>query len=249
MQVQNKRILDWRDVLLTSLILLSFISLLFIKPIPQDLAYHIFADRRTIAGINNFFDVLSNLPFFYVGLLGVVSIKKHWGVDSSMSWLILFLSVLFVSIGSSYYHLNPENQTLTWDRLPMAIGFMALFVVTITDYVHPQLEKWLLLPMCLLGIISVGYWHFTDDLRFYAWVQFVSIALLVLIISMYKPTHLRTKYILYAILFYTLSKIAEYYDQSIFKLTSFYFSGHTIKHLLAAAATYCFYLLLIHRVP
>jgi len=233
---------------LASLVIISFVSLFFIAPIAQDLAYHNFADMRIMLGINNFFDIASNLPFIAVGLLGLFSLYKYWGVTSSWSWLILFISILLVAFGSTYYHLNPENKTLTWDRLPMAVGFMALFVIILADYVNHKLEKWLLVPMCLLGVASVIYWHLTDDLRIYAWVQFASLALLLIIIFTYKPNQLDTKYIVYAFVFYVLSKIVEYYDQEIFKLLDEVVSGHTIKHLLASAATFCLYILLKRRV-
>ena len=240
--------INWRDFTIASLIIISFIGLFFIEPISQDLTYHNLADNRTILGINNFFDVVSNLPFLLAGLLGLFCIFKNWGVSNSWGWLILFVSVIFISFGSSYYHLNPENKTLTWDRLPMAIGFMALFVIVLTDYVNSKLGKWLLIPMCIVGIFSVVYWHIADDLRMYAWVQFVSMALLLIIISVYKPTHLKTKYLIYAFIFYALSKIFEHFDKHIFELMSQSVSGHTIKHLLAAIATFFFYLLLKRRV-
>ena len=102
--------------------------------------------------------------------------------------------------------------------------------------------------MCLVGVISVVYWHFTDDLRIYAWVQFVSMALLLIIIFVYKPTHLQTKYLLYAFLFYILSKIAEHFDKQVYELLGYIVSGHTIKHLLAAIATFFFYVLLKRRI-
>lgn len=240
--------INWRDSLIASLVIISFVSLFFVAPISQDLAYHNFADKRTMLGISNFFDVASNLPFIFVGLFGIFFIISNWGISNSWSWLILFLAILLVAFGSSYYHLHPENRTLTWDRLPMAIGFMALFVIVLTDYVNHRLEKWLLVPMCLVGIASVIYWHMTDDLRIYAWVQFVSMALLLIIISIYKPSHLQTKYLIYAFVFYTLSKLAEYFDKQIFELMGQIVSGHSIKHLLAAIATFFFYILLKRRV-
>ncbi len=246
--MKHKWSISWQDSLIASLVIISFVSLFFIAPIPQDLSYHAFIDNRNIFGINNFFDVASNLPFLFVGLLGLHAIYKDWGISSSWSWLVLFLAVFLVAIGSSYYHLNPENETLTWDRLPMAIGFMALFVITSSDYISSRLEKWLLIPMCLVGIFSVIYWHITDDLRIYAWVQFVSMALLLIIISVYKPTHLQTKYLLYAFLFYILSKIAEHFDEQIYEALNQIISGHTIKHLLASVATFYFYVLLKRRV-
>ncbi len=240
--------ISWQDSLIASLVIISFVSLFFIEPISQDLAYHSFADKRNMLSISNFFDVASNLPFLFVGYLGFFCFYLFLGVSSSWSWLILFLAVFLVAFGSSYYHLSPENKTLTWDRLPMAIGFMALFVIVLTDYVNSKLEKWLLIPMCLVGVASVIYWHMTDDLRIYAWVQFVSMGLLLIIISIYKPYHLQTKYLVYAFVFYTLSKLAEHFDKQIYELMGQIVSGHTIKHLLAAIATFCFYLLLKRRV-
>ena len=240
--------ISWQDSLIASLVVISFVSLFFVEPISQDLAYHNFADKRTMLSISNFFDVASNLPFLFVGILGLICIYQNWGVSSTWSWLILFLAVFLVAFGSSYYHLSPENETLTWDRLPMAIGFMALFVIVLTDYVNNKLEKWLLIPMCLVGIASVAYWHISDDLRIYAWVQFVSMALLLIIISVYKPSHLQTKYLIYAFVFYTLSKLAEHFDKQIYELMGQIVSGHTIKHLLAAITTFFFYILLKRRV-
>ena len=40
---------------------------LLLPRIPQDPAYHVMADQRTVAGLPNAFDVLSNLPFAVVG--------------------------------------------------------------------------------------------------------------------------------------------------------------------------------------
>ena len=246
--MRKKWSISWQDSLIATLVILSCVSLFFVDPISQDLAYHNFADKRTMLGVNNFFDVTSNLPFFFVGLLGIYTIYKYWGIPSSWSWLILFLSIFLVSFGSSCYHFNPINKTLTWDRLPMAIGFMALFVIVLSDYINIKLEKWLLIPMCVVGLVSVIFWHFTDDLRIYAWVQFVSMALLLIIIFIYKPTHLQTKYLLYAFLFYILSKISEHFDKQIYELLGYIVSGHTIKHLLAAVATFFFYVLLKRRI-
>jgi hypothetical protein len=237
---------SWRDPLLIIIVIASIIGFFFIKPIPQDLTYHNFVDTRNILGIANCFNVISNLPFLFVGIAGQRYVLTHWHGRASWSWLVLFLSVLLVAAGSSYYHLNPSNETLTWDRLPMAIGFMALLAIVLADYVTPKFEKWLFVPLCLLGIFSVLYWHMNDDLRIYAWVQFFSLALLIIVISIYKPSSMQTKYLIFAIVFYVFSKITEYFDVTVFNLTLEMISGHSIKHLLAAISTVFFYLILKH---
>ena len=237
----------YKNYFLAFLFAASLLSFFFVKPIPQDLNYHLFADARVLFGLNNFFDVISNLPFFIVGIIGVNYTYENWQPRKSWGWLILFSSILLVSAGSSYYHFNPNNQTLVWDRLPMAIGFMALFVVVISDYIDSRLQSWLLVPMCLLGVFSVIYWSITDDLRLYAWVQFISMALMLIIIFMYRPKTLQTKFLIYAFIFYTLSKATEHFDTEIYTYTSSLLSGHTIKHLLAAVSTFYFYILMKNR--
>ena len=153
--------------------------------------------------------MFSNLPFLFVAIIGLffVYIIRTKVPSVSLAWIIFFLSILFVAIGSSYYHLNPTNNTLTWDRLPMSIGFMTIFALVLADYIHPNIETWLLIPMCLLGIFSVYIWHQTDDLRLYAWVQFCTLSILALVFLLYRPNTFRTKYLVYAFIFYALSKL------------------------------------------
>ena len=189
----------------------------------------------------------SNIPFLLVGTLGLWLINHESTINFTLSWQILFISILLVAFGSAYYHLNPTSKTLMWDRLPMATAFMALFAIVIGNYINTYLEKVLLIPMCLFGIISVLYWNYTDDLRLYAWVQFVSIALMLIIVMTYKSNRLHTKYLVYAFIFYTLSKIFEFLDTLIFIKTSEILSGHTIKHLFASISTYYFYILAKYR--
>jgi len=44
-----------------------------LQPIPQDLNDHGFTDDRTILGVPNFLNVVSNLPFLVVGAAGIVA--------------------------------------------------------------------------------------------------------------------------------------------------------------------------------
>lgn len=52
------------------------VILAVIPPIPQDLAYHDFSDTRALWGVPNFGDVMSNLPFVFVGIFGVGVLAK-----------------------------------------------------------------------------------------------------------------------------------------------------------------------------
>ena len=57
-------------VVLVGLMAASLGGLLLLSPIPQDQSYHQFADQRTIFGIPNFWNVVSNIPFLAVGAAG-----------------------------------------------------------------------------------------------------------------------------------------------------------------------------------
>ncbi len=214
-------------------------------PIPQDLVYHLLIDQRKWFTVPNFANIISNLPFATIGLSGLFLVLKN--KEISISWYLFFIGLFLVAPGSSYYHLQPNNQTLLWDRLPMTICFMSLFSALCAENISSHYEKFILPIATSLGLSSVIYWYYTDDLRFYALIQFGALLSIPLILSLYKSRYSHNHYLLYGLLFYLLAKVFELNDSFIFELTAHLLSGHTIKHLLAAAATYCVYLMLKKR--
>lgn len=245
----NKRTFTWQHLILVVLVVGSMIGLLSLDPLPQNPEYHMFADTRQFFGIPNYFDVISNLLFLAVGISGLqFCIRREIGIARS-AWIVLFVGVGLVSIGSAYYHFNPTNKTLVWDRLPMTIGFMGLFVALLSEYVDKRLVRLLLLPALGVGIASVIYWHWKDDLRLYIWVQFVPLltvpVLLILFRNNYGYSH---QYLLLVALFwYVLAKVTELCDLTIFDYTRGLVSGHSLKHLLAAAGCYSILIMLKKR--
>jgi len=223
--------------------------------IPQDPAYHHFADTRTVLSIPNFWNVVSNLPFVLVGLAGLVlCVRSSLAIvfEIKSSYIVFFIGIATVAFGSGYYHLWPSNQTLVWDRLPMTIGFMSIFSLIIAEFISVNIGRTLFIPLVIVGFASVFYWDYTEsvnagDLRFYGLVQFLPMLLIPLILLMYRSrfTHIS---LYWAVLFaYGLAKLAEMGDQQIYDFLGF--SGHSIKHLLAAAAPWMFYLALKKRKP
>ena len=235
-----------RTIVLTLITFGTVLLLALIDPIPQNLNYHNFADTRPFSNIPNFLNVYSNLPYMLIGILGLKLFGKRAENRPGLAWLLFFIGVFLVGIGSSYYHINPNNTTLAWDRLPMTIGFMGLFVALLSEWISEKLSL-LLIPMCLLGIYSVYYWHQTDDLRLYAWVQFFPLLFIVVSGFLFKPKIAHVKYIYFGLAFYAFSKVLEYFDSIIDSLTAHIISGHTLKHFAAAYATYYIYVMLQKR--
>lgn len=232
----SKNSQTWKFILLAAITVVSFCLMMTRDKISQDLFYHSFADGRTFLGIRNFFDVMSNIPFLIVGTWGVVVCLKKKKSMSFLPWLSFFVGIVLVAPGSAYYHYTPNNQTLVWDRLPMTIGFMGLFVALLAEHVHEKFEK-LLIPFILLGFSSVIYWAYTDDLRFYFWIQFFPLICIPIILGLFPGKYQDKKsYLLLALLCYVGAKITEWKDPQIFQFLSESLSGHSIKHLLAALA-------------
>ena len=213
-------------------------------PVSQDPDYHQFADARVILGIANFWNVVSNLPFLVVGGAGLwfLRIKERRGIihDLYPAYLIFFGGVLLTGLGSSWFHLAPDNSTLVWDRLPMTIAFMALLTIILGEHVCEKSAGRLLGPLLLVGAASVLYWHYTEsvgagDLRAYAIVQFLPMILIPIILLAYPSRFSAQKTYWGMILLYALSKILEYFDYAIYE-TGTILSGHSIKHVVAAAA-------------
>jgi hypothetical protein len=206
-------------VLATLTVTTIIIFLVLAPPVRQDQSYHAFADRRTIVGVSNFWDTLSNVPFAVIGLVGLLAFRD-------LASRIIFLGIFATAFGSAYYHLRPDDARLFWDRLPMTIVFMSLFALAIK-------QRALLIPLVLVGVASIVWWRITGNLWPYVLVQFGSMIVLFVIAFRAEPG-LRP-----VVVFYGLSKITEFFDTQIYSVLPL--SGHTLKHVLAGVATWYIY--------
>jgi hypothetical protein len=212
------------------------------SPIPQDPAYHQFADTRTVLTINNFWDVASNLPFLVVGLWGFVYARRYsrqvCAPGLRPAYGVFFAGIVLTAFGSAYYHLSPANDPLIWDRLPMTIGFAGLFSIIVGEFISVRAARRILVPLLVVGIASVVYWAFTEargsgDLRPYAVVQFLPMLLIPVILLAYTPSIGSAKFYWLMLVFYVLAKLFEHFDATIFAAGQLV-SGHTLKHLSAS---------------
>ena len=49
----------------------------FVTPIPQNLEFHDFADKRELIQTPNFWDVITNIPFVLIGFLGFLKLSRN----------------------------------------------------------------------------------------------------------------------------------------------------------------------------
>lgn len=247
--------------LLAGITLATVFSVALLPRFAEPKAYHNFADQRSLLGIPNCLNVISNVPFLLVGLWGVIFVMREHAAQRQAfivpaerwPYLVLFAGVGLTCLGSGYYHLAPDNGRLVWDRLPMTLGFMSLLSATIAERVNLKLGIRLLGPLSALGLASAVQWHISElrsagDLRFYLMVQFLTLLVIPLMLFLFPPRYTRGADMAGALSLYALAKVLESLDKRIFSLGSVV-SGHTLKHLAIALAIYWILHMLENRRP
>jgi hypothetical protein len=242
--------------LIGGLAALAAAALVLVPAIPQDPAYHRLADSRAWLGIPNALNVLSNTGFLLVGALGLAYVADGASPafrEPGERWpyVVFFGGLLLTGFGSAYYHWEPGNARLAWDRLPLAITLMGLLAATIAERIGVKSGLWLLGPLVALAAGSVIYWHWTEqrgagDLRLYALVQFYPLVAIPLMLWWLVPRYTCGGNLLAAAATYAAAKGPELLDGWILSATRVV-SGHTLKHLLAALAGYWVLRMLGHR--
>lgn len=241
-----------RVAVILALAVVAVAGMMVVPRIPQDPAYHLFADIRTCFGVPNFGNVASNAIFLLVGVGGLIALyRRPLGARfatfaDTVPYAIFFLGTMLVGAGSAYYHWHPDNRTLFWDRLPMTIAFMAFTAAVVADRVHRRAGLYVVLPLLLLaGIGSLLYWTWSEeachgDLRFYGLVQFLPLFVIPVICWLF-PAHSHTagRYIVAIVAWYALAKLFEQLDVQLYDWLGNAVSGHSLKHLAAGIATAC----------
>jgi dsRNA-gated channel SID-1 len=250
------------------LLLLAFFIIilalaLLAPPIAQSLSYHNFADSRSLCGISNFGNVASNLAILVGGLGGLLCMFSEKARKTALifateagwwPYLGVFIGATMIAFGSAYYHYKPGNERLIWDRLPMAIMFMALFAAVFAERVSLAAAKILTAPLIFLGVASVVGWALSEhrgagDLRFYAIVQFFPMVAMPLILWLFPSRYSKQGYLIGSMAWYALAKLFEMFDLQVFVATRGAVSGHTIKHILCGLSVYWLVLMLQKRQP
>lgn len=232
-----------KQFIIPLLALLCVIALLILGPIRQDQNYHDFADQRKLWNIPNFLNVITNLPFAIVGLLGLQLTRNIKENELKYIFFTLFTGFLLLTLGSGYYHWLPENNTLVYDRIPIVIILMSFLAFIIYTCINKRTGYKTFFIFNIIGVMSVIYWAITEsmgngDLRWYGMVQFFPIIAIPLILILYNSLIEFRKEIILIFLFFGLAKVSERLDKEIYYLLNKTISGHSLKHLFMVAAGY-----------
>ena len=215
-------------------------------PIRQTENYHAFADNISLLGLPNTRDVISNLGFALIGLWGIVRLwpqRMHPAIARGWPGFALFLiGLTLTALGSTYYHLAPDNARLLWDRLPIALACAGLLAGVWAQTSLPAGRANLITGiLAIYAIGSVLWWYYGElngqgDLRPYLMLQILPILLIPLWQKLYESPMADRWWFGAALMLYILAKLAESNDHALLTMSNMLISGHTLKHLLATAA-------------
>lgn len=229
--------------MLLGLAVLLAVALVAHGPIAQWASYHAFADQRAAFGLPHAADVLSNLPFTAVGLWGLRRLRGGEAAPATLAWRLFCVALIGTAAGSTLYHLAPDNAALVFDRLPIAWACAALLCGFVAERIDGRAGRLGVLALALAGATaSVAFWwwgesHGAGDLRTYLFVQFLP--MLVVPATLVADRRVRPDVVgartwWTVLALYASAKAMELADHAVFAALGVV-SGHTLKHLLAAA--------------
>ena len=222
---------------------LSLLALALCGPVLHDHPHqHGFADQRTLWGIPCALDVLSNLPFALAGAWGLVLLGRvRPGVldAATRATAGLFCAgLLLTAAASSWYHWQPDNAGLLWDRLGMAVAFAGMLGLAAAQRVSPRAGSATALVALAAGPLAVLWWAHTSNLLPWAVVQLGGMLLVLALACLPQRAGALALRLGPVIAWYGAAKLLELGDHAVFEATGQWVAGHSLKHLAAAAAAW-----------
>ncbi len=218
-------------------------------PLHDSLHQHAFADQRTLGGLPCALDVLSNLPFAIAGLWGLVLLGRthvagltrgHQPQDAVSRGLaaLFFGGLVCTAVGSALYHVRPDDAGLLWDRLGMVLPFAGLLGLAVHSRISARAGLWAAAVVLAGGMVAVLWWARSGHLLPWAVVQLGGMLVVLALAVLPRRVGTLAPHLGAVIALYGAAKLFEAADHAVFEATQQWLSGHSIKHLLAAAAAW-----------
>lgn len=230
-----------------SLLLLWMMAVLLVPPMglplhehlpgPASVSHTAFADGRTLWGVPNAMDVLSNLPFLLGGVWGLCRLRVgRFRGPAATGAAVFFAGLIATAVGSSVYHLAPGPAGLALDRAGMAVAFAGALGLAAAERVGARAASPLLGVSLVVALLSAVMPLTHGNVMPWGVVQFGGMALMTGM-ALQKPVQTALGVRIGALIaLYAVAKGFELLDAEVFHLTQAFVSGHTLKHLAAALA-------------
>jgi hypothetical protein len=199
---------------------------------------HPFVDARTLWGVPNALDVLSNLAFIPLGLWGLWSLRQAPEVPAAtrQSATVFFAGLLLTCLSSSFYHWAPSAWGLAVDRAGMAVAFAGVLGLAAAERVSLRAAPWVWGSVLAAGLLAIMVNFAADVVAPWAVVQFGGMA--VVLWAAAQPRQDGALGIRWGVLIaiYALAKLLEQGDEAVFIASHEIISGHSLKHIAASLA-------------
>ena len=244
-----------REVALLLAVVLMACLALAGPALPQSASFHDFADQRAWGPMPHAMDVLSNLPFVVWGVAGLWALARAVrlrAIGSAPAGLaaLFFVGLVATAGVSAYYHWQPDNAGLVWDRGGMLLAFAGLLGLAAVQGVSRRAGIALAAAVLTLGPVTVHVWAVSGNLLPWGVLQ-IGGMVLILALAWLQPTSpatgLQIRWTL-VIAMYALAKMLELADHPVFDLTGQLVSGHSLKHGVASLAAWPVVLAILQAV-
>ena len=215
---------------------------LFGPVLPASAHQHTLADQRALWGIPCALDVLSNLPFAIAGLWGLVALRRvapgMLDAPSRALASLFFAGLVCTAAGSALYHWQPQDAGLLWDRLGMVLPFAGLLGLAGASRVSARAGAAAAGTVLLAGPLAVLWWAHSGNLLPWAVVQLGGMLVVLALACLPRRDGALALHLGAVMALYALAKLFEAADHAVFEATGQAVSGHSLKHVLAAAAAW-----------
>ena len=215
---------------------------LFGPVLPASAHQHTLADQRALWGIPCALDVLSNLPFAIAGLWGLVTLRRvapgMLDAPSRALASLFFAGLVCTAAGSALYHWQPQDAGLLWDRLGMVLPFAGLLGLAGASRVSARAGAAAAGTVLLAGPLAVLWWSHSGNLLPWAVVQLGGMLVVLALACLPRRDGALALHLGAVMALYAMAKLFEAADHAVFEATGQAVSGHSLKHVLAAAAAW-----------
>lgn len=200
---------------------------------------HPFVDARTLWGIPNASDVLSNLPIALAGLLGWgLTWRRGMGETTRRTAQVFFGGLVLTGIGSAVYHWAPDAIGLVGDRLGMAVTFAGALGLAVSERLGQREAVPVMVVTLLLATVSAVLPMAQGNVLPWAVVQYGGVVLIFRVAARPPVAGAIGVSVGALIAWYVAAKVLEIGDATVFHFTGEWVSGHSLKHLAAGMAAW-----------
>lgn len=240
---------SWQGLVVAALVAAAALAAALAPAITRGPAFHRYADQRAWLGIPHAGDVLSNLPFILVGIVGLLRARRttHHPLPTGA----LFLAITGVGLGSGAYHLDPTDARLAFDWAPIVLTLSCLAALVVSDRIDARAGTIAAVALPAIAIATVAVWYAgggtgsatsaRGDMRWYVITQAALVAIVALAALVpptpRSPATLHRGWILLGVAGFLAARGFASIDHAL--LDAVGVSGHSAKHVLLGLAAAC----------